>query len=162
MERAYVGLGSNLGDPAAQVREAAAKIDALPRTSVDALSRLYRSAPWGDVNQPAFVNAVAAVTTSLTAGELLRALLAIERSQGRVRGSRRWGPRIIDLDLLLYGDRQLQEPGLQLPHPRLAQRAFVLVPLNELAADANVPGEGLVRDLLATCDNTDDVEVLEG
>ncbi|MGH8213525.1 MAG: 2-amino-4-hydroxy-6-hydroxymethyldihydropteridine diphosphokinase, partial [Rhodanobacteraceae bacterium] len=110
--------------------------------------RLYRSAPWGNIEQPEFVNAVAELDTSLEPRELLDALLAIERAAGRERKGERWGPRVLDLDLLLHGARVLDEPGLTLPHPHLHERAFVLLPLNDVASDLEVPGRGLVRELL--------------
>jgi 2-amino-4-hydroxy-6-hydroxymethyldihydropteridine diphosphokinase len=149
--RAYVGLGSNLDQPARQVRQALAALAALPGTQLAGQSRLYRTPPWGDTDQPAFVNAVAALDTKLTPGQLLEQLQRIEAAAGRAR-ERRWGPRILDLDLLLHGDSVLDRPGLQLPHPQLPLRAFVLVPLAELAPDLIVPGQGRVRALLGAVD----------
>jgi 2-amino-4-hydroxy-6-hydroxymethyldihydropteridine diphosphokinase len=150
---AYVALGSNLDDPEAQVERGFAALAALPGTLLRARSRRYRTPPWGVVDQPDFVNAVARLETSLAPRTLLDALLAIEARAGRVRGLR-YGPRVLDLDLLLYGDCELREAGLTLPHPRLHERAFVLLPLADLAPDLEVPGRGRVADLLAQVDTT--------
>lgn len=154
--RAYVGLGSNLDAPEQQIERA---LDALatrvPQTQLLRTSRRYRTLPWGIAEQPAFVNAVAEVATSLPPRDLLEALLMLERVQGRHRDGARWGPRTIDLDLLVYGDLRAEWPGLMLPHPRLAERAFVLVPLADLDADLVIPGVGAVRDLLAGIDLSD-------
>lgn len=148
---AYVALGSNLDDPRAQVERGFEELAALPRTAVRARSRLYRTPPWGVVDQPDFVNAAARIETALAPRELLDALHAIEARAGRVRGVRN-GPRTLDMDLLLYGNQILREAGLVIPHPRLHQRAFVLLPLADIAADIEVPGQGRVRDLLARVD----------
>lgn len=151
LARAYVGLGSNLDDPAAQLRSAMRALGAIPRTRVLRASRLYRTPPWGRTDQPDFVNAVVELETSLTPQLLLLALQDIERGAGR-RRIERWGPRVLDLDLLLHGEVRLDLPGLHLPHPHLHERAFVLLPLSELAPDLEVPGRGDVRTLLATVD----------
>jgi 2-amino-4-hydroxy-6-hydroxymethyldihydropteridine diphosphokinase len=135
---AYVGLGSNLESPRRQITTAVAALDALPGTSVQCCSSLYRSAPVGYADQPDFVNAVARVQTRLSPRELLDALLAIEREHGRTRTLRN-GPRTLDLDLLLHGDAMIDAPGLQIPHPRLAERAFVVVPLAEIAPALMLP-----------------------
>lgn len=148
----YIGLGANLGEPAAQLREALRRLDAEPGIALDRVSRPFRSAPWGNPDQPAFVNAVAALRTRLAPEALLARLLEVERSLGRARGGERWGPRTIDLDLLLDGDRSVDLPGCHVPHPRLALRAFAMVPLLEIAPTARVPGAGAVRDLLARID----------
>ena len=148
--RAFVGLGGNLGDPATTLLEAIRELDGLPSTRLVRASRLHRTAAWGVVEQPDFVNAVALLETALDARALLDALLTIERSHGRDRDiEARWGPRTLDLDLLLYGDAVIHEPGLRVPHPHLHERAFVLLPLDEIAPDAMVPGRGVVRDLAA-------------
>ncbi|MGA9342433.1 MAG: 2-amino-4-hydroxy-6-hydroxymethyldihydropteridine diphosphokinase [Rhodanobacteraceae bacterium] len=152
--RAYVGLGSNLQQPAHQVRRALQWIGELPHTRLRRHSRLYRTAPWGVVEQPDFVNAVAEIDTLLQPPDLLDGLLRIERARGRERTRTRWGPRLIDLDLLLYGDVSCDVPGLCLPHPQLTKRAFVLVPLAELAAQMSVPGHGSVAGLLDKVDTT--------
>jgi 2-amino-4-hydroxy-6-hydroxymethyldihydropteridine diphosphokinase len=149
---AYVGVGSNLADPRAQVERALQSLARLPESRILRSSRLYRSAPWGMLDQPEFVNAAAALETKLSPQALMQALLAIERNAGRERGGGRWGPRILDLDLLLYGSLTLAEPGLQLPHPHLHERAFVLLPLAEIAPHLEVPGRGPISALLASID----------
>lgn len=148
----YIGLGANLGDPTAQLREALRRLDAGAGIGLERVSRPYRSAPWGNPDQPPFVNAVVAVRTVLPPLALLGRLLEIERALGRERGGERWGPRTIDLDLLLDGERVVDAPGCHVPHPRLALRAFVLVPLLEIAPAAVVPGLGGARALLERID----------
>lgn len=151
-EVAFVGLGSNLGDSAAILRGAFEALAALPGTRLLRASSLYRTPAWGVTAQPDFVNAAAMLETTRAPQALLRAMLAIEREAGRDRredGSDRWGPRTLDLDLLLYGQHCLDEPGLRLPHPHLHQRAFALLPLLEIAPDAQIPGIGPARDALA-------------
>ncbi|MGY1457232.1 MULTISPECIES: 2-amino-4-hydroxy-6-hydroxymethyldihydropteridine diphosphokinase [unclassified Luteimonas] len=152
--RACVGLGGNIGDVAAVLREALAALDALPGTRLLSASGFYRTPAWGLEAQPDFVNAAAVLDTALSPHALLEALLGIERAHGRERAAdgRRWGPRTLDLDLLLYGDAVIDEPGLVVPHPHLHARAFVLVPLAEVMPDAEVPGHGRVDALLATVD----------
>jgi len=147
MEQVYIGLGSNLAGPRLQVERALRMLAELPGTKLTQRSRLYRSAPWGRADQPEFVNAVAALRTGLAPRELLDALLAIEHAAGRARGATRWGPRVLDLDILAFGDRAIDEPGLHVPHPHLHERAFVLLPLAEIAPDLIVPGHGSVEDL---------------
>lgn len=143
---AFVGLGANLGDPGASVREALRELDALPQTRLLRASRLYRTRAWGVQAQPDFVNAVAMLETGLAARTLLDELLAIERAHGRDRDAEtRWGPRTLDLDLLLHGDAVIDEPGLRVPHPHLHERAFALLPLAEIAPDAQIPGIGAAR-----------------
>ncbi|MEO7325796.1 MAG: 2-amino-4-hydroxy-6-hydroxymethyldihydropteridine diphosphokinase [Dokdonella sp.] len=153
--RAWVGLGSNLDNPPSQLQRALLALDKLPHTRVLRHSSLYLSAPWGIADQPAFVNAVAELRTSLEPRTLLDSLLAIERVQGRRRDGTRWGPRTLDLDLLSYADHQSSEPDLILPHPHIAERAFVLLPWAELDAGTEIPGAGVVRDLLARLDAHD-------
>ena len=148
--RAYVALGSNLDDPVAQVRAGAQALGKLPGTRLVCCSSLYRTAPVGVIDQPDFINAVCAADTSLPADVFMRALLDIEHTHGRQRHIP-GGPRTLDLDLLLYGDRVSHEPGLTLPHPRLHERAFVLYPLSEIAPGLNIPGRGQVETLLAGC-----------
>lgn len=145
--RAFIALGSNLEDPVAQVARGFAEIGELPETRLLARSSLYRSAPVGYRDQPDFVNAVAEVETALAPRALLEACLSIERNHGRKRDFPN-APRTLDLDLLLYDDLVHHEPGLTLPHPRLHERAFVLVPLQEIAPGLTVPGRGRVEDLL--------------
>jgi 2-amino-4-hydroxy-6-hydroxymethyldihydropteridine diphosphokinase len=149
---AYVGLGSNLDDPPRQIERGFDALANLPDTRLVLRSRLYRSKPLGPIAQPDFVNAAAGVLTRLPCGELLHAMKAVEAELGRERPVVRWGPRRIDLDLLAYGPVSLADPELTLPHPGLAQRAFVLVPLADIAPDLRVPGLGLVRDLLTAID----------
>ena len=146
--KAFIGLGSNLGEREAQIRMALDDLARLPVTRLIRASSLYDSEPVGDVDQPNFLNAVAELETELTARQLLWNLLLIERRLGRQR-IQRWGPRTIDLDLLLYGDETLDEPGLTVPHPRLAERRFALQPLAELAPGREIPGAGPVQALLA-------------
>lgn len=148
--RAFVALGANLDDPVAQVRAGAAALDRLPDTRRISCSSLYRTAPVGRVDQPDFINAVCEIETALPARELMQALLEIERERGRVRDVA-GGPRTLDLDLLLYGNSVLDEPGLTVPHPRLHERAFVLYPLQEIAPQLAIPGRGRVGDLVAGC-----------
>ncbi len=153
--RAFIGLGGNLGDARAHVGDALDALDRIPGTRLRGRSRLYRTRPWGILEQPEFVNAAAEVATALSPRELLQALLAIERTHGRRRNGVRWGPRALDLDLLLHGSLQSVEPGLVLPHPCIAQRTFVLVPLAEIDAGLVIPGQGTVRALLERLDASD-------
>lgn len=148
--KAFIGLGANLGDPEAQVRRAFAALAELPRTRLLAASSLYRSAPVGVVAQLDFVNAVGKIETALSARALLEALLAEESRFGRTRESPH-APRTLDLDLLLYADRVIAEPGLVVPHPRMHERAFVLAPLVEISPDIAIPGRGRADALLAAC-----------
>jgi 2-amino-4-hydroxy-6-hydroxymethyldihydropteridine diphosphokinase len=146
--RTYIGLGANLGDPAAQVERGLAELAALPATRLVARSSLYRSAPVGVGPQPEFVNAVAEIDTGLAPRALLEALLGLERRHGRVR-ERPASPRTLDLDVLLYEDLVCHEHGLTLPHPRMHERAFVLLPLLEIAPGCVIPGRGPAADFLA-------------
>lgn len=148
---ACVALGSNLDGPRAQVERGLTALATLSKTRLLVRSRLYRTPPWGMLDQPDFINAAARLETTLAPRELLDALLAIEARAGRVRGTRN-GPRTLDLDLLLYGDRVIDEPDLVVPHPRLRERAFVLLPLADVAAELEVPGQGRVADLLSRVD----------
>ena len=150
MTRAAIGLGANLGDAAGSVHAAIDALAGLPATTLQAASRLYRTPAWGVTAQPDFINAVAVVDTELDARSLLDALLAIEREYGRVRVvGERWGPRTLDLDLLLYGDAVIDAPGLRVPHPHLHERAFALLPLLEIWPDVAIPGVASVRDCAA-------------
>jgi len=156
MTRAFVGLGSNLADPERQLERATESLAALPRTRLTGRSPIYRTRPVGDPDQPDFLNAVAELATGLAAVELLRKLQRIERRQGRQRDPERpFGPRTLDLDLLLYGDSEIRRPGLVVPHPRIRERAFVLKPLADLAPMLDIPGQGRVADLLAAVDPVD-------
>jgi 2-amino-4-hydroxy-6-hydroxymethyldihydropteridine diphosphokinase len=147
--RAFVGLGANLGDREGLIARALELLDAEPQIHVVGVSSLRETAPWGLVEQPDFLNGAAEVETTLRARSVLDVLLAIEGTLGRTRGAERYGPRTIDLDLLLYGDEIRDEPGLAVPHPRLHERTFALEPLQELDPDLVVPGKGRVADLLA-------------
>lgn len=147
---AFIGLGSNLDEPHAQLQRAFAELDGLPDTCLVARSSLYRSAPVGFADQPDFVNAVARVETALGPQALLEALLRIEHRHGRERTFRN-APRTLDLDVLLYGDLQLHEHGLTLPHPHMHLRAFVLQPLLEIAPDCVIPGIGSAAQALRGC-----------
>lgn len=144
--RAFIGLGGNLGDPVAAMASALRALDGNEAVSVAAVSSLYRTPPWGRIDQPDFVNAVAAVDTALTARGLLELCLATERALKRVRVER-WGPRLIDMDLLVFGDEKIEEEGLQVPHPRMAERAFVLAPLAEIAPDLDLNGKSAAQRL---------------
>lgn len=149
--RAYVGLGANLGDREVTIRRAVELLSGEPGIEVVAVSTLRETGPVGYVEQPDFVNGAVALETQLPPQELLGRLLAVERELGRVRAAGpRFGPRTIDLDLLLYGEETVDEPGLTLPHPRLAERRFVLEPLHELDPDLTLPDGRSVRDLLAS------------
>jgi len=150
---AYVGIGSNLDDPCAQVMRAADGLARLPQTRRVLLSPRYRTQPLGDVAQPVFVNAVAGLLTQLTPEDLLDALRRLERELGREPPRERWGPRVIDLDLLVLGRETRATPTLTLPHAGIAQRDFVLYPLADIAPDLEVPGLGRVRQLLACVAN---------
>jgi len=144
---AYVALGSNLSDPAQQVRAAFDRLAQLPDTHLIARSRLYRTAPLGPQDQPEFVNACAGVITQLEPEALLAALVGIERAMGKVPPPVRWGARVIDLDLLLYAGERRAGPGLELPHPRMHERNFVLYPLAEIAPSLELPGRGRIAEL---------------
>ena len=143
MTLAYVGLGSNLGDREALLLRAADALDAVR------ISPVIETEPWGFADQPPFLNAVAEVETDLSARGLLELLLDIEQRLGRTRTGPRYGPRTIDLDLLLYGHEVIDEPGLRVPHPRLAERRFVLEPLAALVPERKIPGNGTVQEALA-------------
>ena len=150
---AAVGLGGNLGSVADTLREALQALDDLPGTAVLRSSPLYRTPAWGNTAQPDFLNAAAVLRTALDARALLDGLLGIERRFGRDRGTgEAWGPRTLDLDLLLHGEAVIDEPGLQVPHPHLHERAFVLLPLSRIAPRMTVPGRGRVEELLARVD----------
>ena len=152
--RAYVALGSNLQDPVAMVCAGIDGLARLPDTHLDRRSSLYRSAPVGMTAQPDFINAVCRLVTDLDPHALLGHLLAIEAQHGRVREGPKWGPRTLDLDLLLYDEIVITTPALVLPHPGLHERAFVLYPLAEIEPGLFVPGRGQVAQLAATCPPT--------
>ena len=151
MTRAYVGLGANLGRREETLREAMGILDRAPDVDVVAVSELRETEPVGPIAQPMFLNGVVALETTLSARELLELLLDVERSLGRIR-EERWGPRVVDHDLLVYGHDVVDEPGIEVPHPRLHERRFALEPLAELDPDLELPGHGRVSDLLAALD----------
>ena len=158
---AFIALGSNLGDPAQEIRSALRDLAALPGTRLVRHSSFYRNPPEGGLDQPEFVNAVAEVETGAAPRELLDQLLGIERAHGRARDYPN-APRTLDLDVVLYGGRVVREPGLVIPHPRMLDRAFVLVPLAEIAPDAVVPGRGRAADLAAKLDASGLVKLPRG
>ena len=148
MTRAYIGLGANLGDRAAMLRAAVEQLSAEPGIEVVAVSPVHETEPVGYTAQPPFLNAAAAVETELPARDVLDRLLGIERRLGRTRDGPRFGPRTIDLDLLLYGDERIDEPGLEVPHPRLHERLFALEPLLELDPQLELPGRGPLYEIV--------------
>ena len=159
---ACIGLGANLGHPEATLRRAAEALAALPDSRLVALSRFYRTPAWGRVDQPDFINAAALLQTRLAPQALLEALLRIEQEAGRQRDpDARWGPRVLDLDLLLYGGQMVDQPGMRVPHPHLHERAFALVPLAEIAPAEPFPGHGSVADALRAVDGSG-IEPLDG
>jgi len=159
---AYVGVGSNLDEPVARVAQALTALCDLPQSTSFISSGLYRSAPVGPADQPDFVNAVIAFMTRLDARALLGRLQALEKARGRTRTGARWGPRTLDLDLLVLGSMTLDEPDLRIPHPRIHERNFVLLPLAEIAPHMRVPGRGSVLRLLAAvADSEPRIERLE-
>ena len=151
--RVYVGLGSNLEDPVAQVLEAVEELEMIPDSILASRSSLYRGKPMGVADQPDYVNAVVAMDTLLSAENFLQELTRIEDLQGRVRDGEKWGPRIIDLDLLMYGKHKINTPDLTVPHPGMHERDFVIIPLSELAGDVNIPGQGRLTALINKCEN---------
>lgn len=151
MTRAYVGLGANLGPREVTLLRAVDLLAAAEGADVVAVSQLRETEPLGVVDQPPFLNGAVALDTTLSARDLLALLLAVERELGRVRAER-WGPRTVDLDLLVYGDEVVDQPGLRVPHPRLGERRFALEPLAELAPDLVIPGLGNVAAALAALD----------
>ena len=152
---AWIGLGSNLGNPGVQLQEALAQLEHAAGIELRKISGFYRSAPWGKPDQDDFLNAVAVVETELQAGELLDVLLQIELQMGRDRSAGRWGPRCIDLDLLTYDDLVMKSPKLVIPHPRMHLRAFVLRPLLELDPDFMIAGKRSAKECLSALDDQD-------
>jgi len=151
-ETVYLSLGGNLGDPALSMGAALRMLDSNRETRVVAVSSLYRTPPWGKTDQPDFLNAAAMIETSLSPRGLLDLCLEAERKLKRVR-EERWGPRLIDIDILAFGDRTIHEEGLEVPHPRMLERAFVLIPLAEIAPDFQASGKTLA-DYLISADTT--------
>ncbi len=149
----WIGIGSNLDDPESQVSSALAALELLPDTQLRITSSLYRNPPMNGMDQPEYVNAVAGLLTRLPARELLDALQAIERAAGRDRAAeQRWGPRRLDLDILSYGLQRIDEPGLKIPHPGIAERNFVLLPLVEVAPGLQLPGLASITALASRVD----------
>ena len=149
---AWIGLGSNMQEPTGQLKQALKQLSNERQVECLEQSSFYLTPPWGDENQDDFVNAVVRIKTRLEPFELLNYLQTIEARMGRKRGKRRWGPRLIDLDLLVYGDRKIQSDTLEVPHPRIRERAFVLVPLYELDPQLEIPGLGEIRELIKDVD----------
>ncbi len=149
---AYIGVGSNLQGPASQVEAAIGRLAEIGQTRLVRASSMYRSAPFGGIEQPDFVNAVVAVLTRLEAIELLAALHEIEAANGRERDDTRWGPRVLDLDLLVYSNHRIASPELTVPHPGIGERNFVLLPLGEIAPDLVIPGLGRVASIPVNLD----------
>jgi 2-amino-4-hydroxy-6-hydroxymethyldihydropteridine diphosphokinase len=160
LSTAFIALGANLDHPGRQIEAGIRELAALPQTRVVCRSSLYRSAPVGYCDQPDFINAVVQIETGLKPRELLEALLAIEQRHGRVRDFPN-APRTLDLDIVLYGSLVLHEHGLTIPHPRMHERAFVIVPLAEIAPDAPVPGRGRIADLVWNVDVTEMVKLAD-
>jgi 2-amino-4-hydroxy-6-hydroxymethyldihydropteridine diphosphokinase len=155
---AYLSLGGNLGEPQEAMASALRILDADPQVTVETVSSVYRTPPWGDVNQPDFLNAAAAVRTTLSARALLNLCLGAETTLKRIR-TEPGGPRSIDVDILWYGGRTFREPGLEIPHPRMVLRAFVLLPLSEIAPELKIDNRS-VADLLAAVDQ-DGISVVQ-
>ena len=149
--RVYVGLGSNLGNPAENISSAISQLEKMPLVTSLVCSSLYRSEPVGFEDQPDFVNAVCSMKSGMQSDKLLQFLQQIEQEAGRQRDNVRWGPRTLDLDLLLYGDLAISTPTLVIPHPRMHERAFVLYPLQEISPDLVIPGAGAVAELADRC-----------
>ena len=147
----YIGLGSNLAEPATQIKSARIAVSATKGVEELAFSSLYHSLPMGPQDQPDYVNAVMCVKTDLVPMVLLRSLQAIENNQGRLRIGERWGARTLDLDVLIFGEQEIDEPDLTVPHKGLEERSFVLYPLFEIAPQLVVPGKGSIADLIANC-----------
>jgi 2-amino-4-hydroxy-6-hydroxymethyldihydropteridine diphosphokinase len=149
---AYIGVGSNLNDPETQVRAGVGALASIPDTRLFACSKLYRSAPMGPQDQPQYVNSVAGLITQLEASELLAKLKQLELAQGRTQPIVRWGARVIDFDILVFGSARIENDTLRIPHAGIAERGFVLLPLMEVAPDLEIPGLGRVGALAARCD----------
>lgn len=151
MTRVYIGIGSNLQDPLAQVQRALVALSLIPESRLVAQSRMYRSEPMGPQDQPSYINAVAALETNLSALALLRHLQAIEQAQGRIRNGTHWGPRTLDLDMLLFGGESINQSELVVPHPGLHERNFVLYPLYDIGPELVIPGRGPLKTLKLQC-----------
>ena len=160
--RAYIGIGSNLDDPVAQVKDAMEELDMLPDTILAQRSSLYSNKPMGPQDQPDYINAVVRLDTLLSAKELLQHMIRIEELAGRVRDGEKWGPRVLDLDLLLYGNNRIDTADLTVPHPGMHERDFVIVPLAEIAGNLNIPGRGLLTTLINQVENHSLKKVITG
>jgi 2-amino-4-hydroxy-6-hydroxymethyldihydropteridine diphosphokinase len=160
--RVYIGIGSNLEDPVAQVKDAIEELEMLPDTILAGRSSLYSNKPMGPQDQPDYINAVVGLDTLLSAQDLFARLVKIEELAGRVRDGDKWGPRILDLDLLLYGKKKIDEADLQVPHPGLHERDFVIIPLAEVAGNMNIPGHGLLSTLINQVENHSLKKVITG
>lgn len=150
----FIGVGSNLQDPLQQVKDALVALGQVPDTRCIESSSLYRSKPMGPTDQPDYINAVVELETTLSARMLLQQLQNIEAKQGRVRGAEHWGPRTLDLDILLYNQYIIDDSGLKIPHSGMHERAFVLYPLHEIAPDLQIPGRGSLKNMLKTLEQT--------
>lgn len=157
--QAWIGLGANLQQPVEQLKNAIQRLSLMAESELLATSSFYRTPPWGDEHQDDFINAVVLISTRLQPLDLLHQLQAIETDMGRVRKGRRWGPRLIDIDILMYEQLQTQSDELTLPHLHMHKRAFVLLPLAELSAEIEIPGKGRVETLLSDV-NLDGIECL--
>ena len=155
MTCSWIGLGANLGDPQSMFSSALRRLHSTDEVRVVTVSSAWHTPAWGVDDQPDFLNAVACLETNLNAADLLKRLLEVEDRLGRQRDGSHWGPRTIDLDLLIHGEVVITEPDLIVPHPRMAERAFVLVPLHSVAPDLEVPGVGRVDELLAALDDSE-------
>ena len=151
--RAYIGIGSNLNDPVARILEAVEEMEMIPDTLLVKRSSLYRGSPMGPADQPDYVNAVVSLDTLLSPVDLHQAMIDIEDMLGRDRTADKWGPRIIDLDLLLYGTNSINTDTLTVPHPGMHERDFVIVPLEEIAGNLKIPGRGQIYSLINKCEN---------
>jgi 2-amino-4-hydroxy-6-hydroxymethyldihydropteridine diphosphokinase len=160
-EPVFIGLGSNLANPVKQVTAALERLHQQPELDLRCHSSLYRSPPWGDLQQDEFINAVALIATSVAAADLLQLLQQIETEFGRDRSERHWGPRLLDLDLLAYGQQIINTADLVVPHPRIAERAFVLVPFAEIAPKFRLPGLGTINQLLTLRSDAGTIRRLE-
>jgi 2-amino-4-hydroxy-6-hydroxymethyldihydropteridine diphosphokinase len=160
--KSWLGLGSNMQQPARQIQEALNRLGGADGIEILGTSSFYRTTPWGDEQQDDFINAVVQIETSLDPVSLLSVLQSIENAMGRQRSVRRWGPRKIDIDLLLYGARRYHSVELEIPHPRMHERAFVLVPLAEMNAELEIPGRGKVNRLLQRLDCSGVSRLIDG
>lgn len=151
----YIGLGSNLNDPVMQVKRAVSRLRTLVNSRFIKASSLYQSAPMAAMDQPDYINAIVLLETELSALELLDRLQDIEQEQGRVRDGERWGARVLDLDILLFGEDEIDTERLVVPHYGLHERLFVLLPLMEVEPDLNIPGRGVLKEMLEHCDRSD-------